>query len=240
MRLLLITVAFACLLPTLAFAQDVSDDERAATHFRVAEQFFADENFESALTEFETAYALSPRPELLYNIGLCHDRLGQWSQARDTYQRFVDLAPADQHAEAATARLARARERAAAAEEESAETGSDAPSGQGSAIAGWGLLGLGAASGVVALATGLAAHGIHGDLEDSCGEARVCAADQQADIDKGQRLARTSTTMMFIGIAGAAAGVLVLVLGGGGDEDSVAASVAPVPGGAYASAALRF
>lgn len=252
MRLLLCAMLFSLLAANVR-AQGLSDDERAATHFRVAQEFFEREAFEEALVEFQRAFALSDRPQLLFNIGLSHDRLGQWAEARDNYERFLERAPNDVQAEHATRRLARARQRAARAQpggetdttpEESISNAEpeervsepDASSG----ALGWALLGTGAAAGITSLVTGLVANSIHQDLEASCGESRTCSPDQQSDIDRGQRLARTSTAMMFIGIAGVTAGVIALVLHRPIQDDPVQATISPVQGGAFVSTSVSF
>lgn len=231
-----------------------TSDERAETHFRVAQEYYEAERFEDALSEFEEAYRLSPRPALLYNIGLAHERLGHWAQARDTYERFIDEAPDDAHVAAAQERLERSSRRAEAAERDGPDehdvddgdptqaSEDDAPT-PARVWVGRILVEVGLASGIVSLATGIRAHRIHNDLEDTC-PTGICSPDLGSRINKGQRLARTSTALTFVAAAAGIAGLVVL-LTGGGDEDEEASeapqlSIAPTQGGAYASGSISF
>jgi hypothetical protein len=110
----------------------------------------------------------------------------------------------------------------------------------GPGLAPWIVLGASGALGVVALGTGLAAHGLHGDLEEDCPDG-VCPADRAGSIDKGQALARASTALTFIAIAGAATGVVLFFVGGEADEeDRASLDVSPLRGGGYVQGRLRF
>lgn len=114
------------------------------------------------------------------------------------------------------------------------------PSDSGPGATPWVVLGASAAVGVVALGTGLAAHGIHGDLEDDC-PGGVCAADRAGDVDKGQALARTSTALTFVALAGAVTGVVLFFVGGDeSDDDGPAVAVAPTRGGGYVESRWSF
>ena len=104
-RLALLTLALAALLgswPGAARAQ--AEDDEAAPQLSAEEQEareafvgaraqFDAGNYAAALPAFERAYALSGRAELIYNIALCHDRLGHEQDALDQYQRFLDEVP---------------------------------------------------------------------------------------------------------------------------------------------------
>jgi len=49
---------------------------------------------ENAKATYEDGLKASPNnPQLLYNLGLTYEELGDWSKARDYYQRAVDLKP---------------------------------------------------------------------------------------------------------------------------------------------------
>ncbi|MAQ13544.1 MAG: hypothetical protein CMN30_01915 [Sandaracinus sp.] len=233
--------------PGIAFAQGASDsDQRAQLHYQAAVSYFEEESFEQALVEFRSAHRLSQRPELLYNIGLTLERLGRWDEAAEAHQAFLDAVPGHPDADEARARLERSRSRA----EEMSDDEGQAPSelvedpgpaeAEGSSVVPWVVLGASGAVGVAALAIGLRAHAIHGDLEDDC-PAGVCAADRQDDIDRGQALARTSTALTFVAAAGAITGVVLLLVGGGPDEDErVALEVAPTRGGGYVQGRVTF
>lgn len=228
----------------VAQEDEPTDDERAAMHFHAAQSYFDDENFEQALVEFQAARELSERPELIYNVGLTLERLGRWGEAAEAHRQFLAAAPDHPDAGEAERRMTRAEERA----ERERETGElvapgddddqqDAPSTGPGALP-WAVLGASAALGVAALGTGLAAHGIHGELEDDC-PGGVCSADRAGDIDRGRALGRASTALSFIALAGAVTGVILFFVGGD-DDDDLALDVAPTRGGGYVQGRLTF
>jgi tetratricopeptide (TPR) repeat protein len=45
--------------------------------------------FDEALTELQAAYAIEPKPELLFAIGQVYTKLGRCSEAGDAYKRFL-------------------------------------------------------------------------------------------------------------------------------------------------------
>ena len=52
---------------------------------------YKEEDFEAAIDDFEAAYAMDPRPELVYNIARSHERALHHAEAIAAYQRFIDL-----------------------------------------------------------------------------------------------------------------------------------------------------
>jgi hypothetical protein len=74
-----------------AHAQSESPgDERAQLHFRAASTYYNEGDYEDALREFQSAYDHSHRSELLWNLYLCHERLGHFEQALASLQSFVE------------------------------------------------------------------------------------------------------------------------------------------------------
>ena len=235
-------------------AQD-EGDERAVLHFRAGTSYYEEENFEQALEEFQAAYRLSERPEMLYNIGVTLERLGRWEEAAEAHAEFLEAVPDGPNSAEARVRLERSRERAEREAPDEEEEGAEASppaevetpaepvvEAEGSSnVIPWTVLGVSGALAVVALGTGLAAHGKHGDLEEDCPD-RVCPADRADAIDRGEALARTSTAFTFIAAAGAIAGVVLLLVGGDDDEDESRATleVAPTRGGGYVQGRLVF
>lgn len=258
----LLSVLMVLALTATAAAQDEepSADERAAMHFRAAMSYFDDENFEQALVEFRSAHELSGRPEMRYNIGLTLERLGRWDEAAAAHEAFLEEAPDHPDAAEARTRMDRARGRAQREQEtgervspvdgndpvrdpqplEEAEPVDESETNEGSRAAPWIVLGASAAVGVVALGTGLAAHGIHGELEDDC-PGGVCPAERAGDVDKGRALARASTALTFVALAGAVTGVILFFVGGEEERtDRVALEMAPTRGGGYVQGRLTF
>ncbi len=82
----------ATLCPMVAYAQpaDPNRDAEARNHFTAGRDAFSRGDFASAVTEFERAYALSRRAQLLYNIGTTYERLHRWDEARSALQRYLD------------------------------------------------------------------------------------------------------------------------------------------------------
>ena len=63
-----------------------------------AEQSFAQGEYAEALASYQNLFDRDPAPDYLYNIGVCHFKLGQWQQAYDSFRDLelvtddVDLA----------------------------------------------------------------------------------------------------------------------------------------------------
>ncbi len=68
-------------------------EERARTRFDEGRAAFAEGRNEDALAAFEESYALSGRPELLYNIGLVQDRLRHDRDAVASFRQFLAEVP---------------------------------------------------------------------------------------------------------------------------------------------------
>ncbi|HJL14521.1 MAG TPA: tetratricopeptide repeat protein [Sandaracinaceae bacterium LLY-WYZ-13_1] len=106
--LVLLTVAPAA-------AQDASDDEardqRARVHFQAGTNYFQVSDYENAVREYRQAFELSGRVELMYNLYLCHERLGHLAQAARWLERYLADAPNPRRRENLRARLATMRRR---------------------------------------------------------------------------------------------------------------------------------
>ncbi len=185
-------------------------------------------NFEAAVAGYERAYALSPDPNFLYNIGRIHEEAANLEAAVDYYGRFarepgVSLELRTQALErrkALKAILSETREEPEPTPEPTpaptvvtAPATTDAPevdrnAGEGLRITGYVLLGVGA----VALATG----GVFGglarndavDLDDSDDP------DARQDLfDSGRTRARTADAMFVTGGLLAVTGAVLLAVG---------------------------
>jgi tetratricopeptide (TPR) repeat protein len=66
----------------------VADDE-ARGLFLAGEAAFRDARWEDAIRYFRDAYRLSPRPGLLYNIGVSADRLRRDTEALEAFEHFL-------------------------------------------------------------------------------------------------------------------------------------------------------
>lgn len=69
-------------------------EEEARALFGAGVAAFDAGRFQDALWSFERAFERSGRPELLYNVGQCHDRMRQDEQAIAAFERYLELVPA--------------------------------------------------------------------------------------------------------------------------------------------------
>lgn len=83
-----------------------SATDAARSHFKTGIKLYQDQNYAGALAEFEAAYALAPRPLLLYHLGRCYQALGRDAEARTAFDRFLASGPKGGAAADARARLA--------------------------------------------------------------------------------------------------------------------------------------
>ena len=77
----------------VAEALDPARDAEAHARFEAGRIAYAAARYEDALADFEDAYALSERPELLYNIAQCHDRLRHDAEAIVALERYLAAVP---------------------------------------------------------------------------------------------------------------------------------------------------
>ena len=96
MRLATILFAVGLALTTVssvAFAQDSHAEAEARSVFEAGQVAFNAGHYSDALVYFQRSYDLSHRPELLFNIGLCHDRLRDDTAAIEAYERYLAEVP---------------------------------------------------------------------------------------------------------------------------------------------------
>jgi tetratricopeptide (TPR) repeat protein len=212
--------------PWTASADD--GDEAARVHFQSGTRYFDRGEYEAAIREFGAAFELSGRPQLLYNLYLAHERLGQTRDAAETLAAYLDQVEEVEGRERLEARLETLRRRVAKldAEEAAARAAESEPAPAPEprrggmplpALVSFGAAGAGLVTFAVAGGLALAEDG---SLADRCGAnaGRTCT---ESDLDKlGRR-----TTAADVGIAvtavGAAAGlVLYLVLRDRGEPEA--------------------
>ena len=76
-----------------AAAQDATAEAEARSVFDAGQVAFTDARYDDALVYFKRSYRLSHRPALLFNIGLCHDRLRDDQSAIEAYERYLAEVP---------------------------------------------------------------------------------------------------------------------------------------------------
>lgn len=234
---------------TRAQDREGSDDTRARLHFEAGRSHVEIGDYESALGEFQSAYRLSGRKALLYNIGLAHERLGQLSEAVAAYREFVDSGAAGAQESAVRLRIQTLERRLATERpDETPEQGdvevsagpetspSAAPKKQRRGL----RIGSIAAFSVAGVALVLGStFGILTLNEDAklggCKETRTCTDDELSSL----RTYRVLTDVSFaVSLASAATGLTLWLLSrrGSSDEVSPAAplSIAPFIGPGHA------
>jgi len=80
--------------PHRAGAAPTPETERQARRsFQSAEAHFKTGLFAEALAEYQAGYDILPLPGFLINIAQCQRRMGDLTQARATYRKFIMVAP---------------------------------------------------------------------------------------------------------------------------------------------------
>ena len=65
----------------------------AGTFETVGKAAYAKGDYDQALTAFEMAYAKDPQPKHLYNLGRCHERIGEIARAAEYFEAYLKAAP---------------------------------------------------------------------------------------------------------------------------------------------------
>lgn len=93
-------------------AQEATSEPSARDLFFQGSAAYRMGNYEEAVDVWQRAYALDPRPLLLYNLGQAYERLGRLTEAVDATERYLSQAdPNDPQRADAMARLSAMRER---------------------------------------------------------------------------------------------------------------------------------
>ncbi len=99
---------------TASAQQSASGDPGARELFGKGKAAYSVGNYEDAIRDWRQAYALDPKPLILFNIAQALERLGKLQEAVQSYQTYLDRAPADTDTYSeVTAKLATLRQRLA-------------------------------------------------------------------------------------------------------------------------------
>jgi tetratricopeptide (TPR) repeat protein len=101
-------------------APALAQQDAARAHYQSGAAYYARGQYDEAIREFEQSYQLSKKPEILYNLAQCNDKLGRRPRVIEFLRRYLDEKPKADDREQVTAWLrnleeAEARERDAAA-----------------------------------------------------------------------------------------------------------------------------
>ncbi len=83
-----------------------SADDAARRHFRLGQAHYENGEFAEAATEFDEAYRLSQRPQLLYNIYVSYRDAGDLPHAAEALRTYLQLVPDAENGAQLRARLA--------------------------------------------------------------------------------------------------------------------------------------
>jgi tetratricopeptide (TPR) repeat protein len=204
--------------------------EAAKAHFAAGSAYYEQGNWADAAKEFKEAYRLSRRADLLYNISLCEERLGNLEGAIAALRSYLDVGPVDRAAiEARIERLEQKRREAttttrppepapAAVAVSEATTAATATVPPTSARAPrWWLPGtvvgaIGAAALVAALGTGISALRTADELEHFCVD-KICPPDQRARVSRGEALAISTDVLIGVGVAAVITSAILIGVG---------------------------
>lgn len=106
---------------SLVAAPAKAQDSAARSHFHAGSGYFETGNYEDALKSFTLAYEMSQRPQLLYNLYLTEERLGDLRSAIRYLERYLSEVEEVPNRDVLSVRLANLRRRAEADEREAAE-----------------------------------------------------------------------------------------------------------------------
>lgn len=91
LRIAIAPLALLCLVST-SHAQP-STEERAAAYKTLGKVAFGDGDFTKCAEHFQTSHDLVPNTKLLFNVGLCLEKAGDFERARVAFQSFIAMAP---------------------------------------------------------------------------------------------------------------------------------------------------
>lgn len=228
------SIRLLCSLLLWANTRLVSADETTAyEHYRHGMVLYKHGDYDAALHEFESAHALEPAGNLLYNIAQSHWRLGHHEEAIRYYQRYLEAAPDAPNRPAVEIRIENLRVQLADSDSnpplrlQLGEQGPRNPGAQATdstdwlQVAAWTTAGVAVATLAVGVGFGLAA-------DEASADASRAVRFDMADIDDGQRL--ESLQYVFLGAAAVSAttSVLLFILDGQTSADGNTATVSPL------------
>jgi len=253
------SVLCVSLLATNALADDavvcperpVDEDDRkalAGVWFSKGDELAAEGRYDEAVTAFQCSIGMVEHPDTIYNAAQAARLAGQHEVALQLLQRWLKLAPYDDMADDVVAQidelektLGRNDRPAPPSPEEERAPGTggeyiEHPDGEPRegevsvlGVAGWAVLGVGAAAAIAGgVFQGLAAK-FESEAEDTHDLDTFEDAQLKTDIYQ-----KTAIAAFVVGGLALGAGVTMIVLGGGDDDDGDSAdevAIVPAPGG---------
>jgi len=91
MRRVVIAGVLVVLAATSGYADQKLDLARA--HYKAGAAYYLRGKYRDAIREFEQSYELSRKPEILYNLAQCHDRLAEHPKVIEYLHRYLKAKP---------------------------------------------------------------------------------------------------------------------------------------------------
>jgi tetratricopeptide (TPR) repeat protein len=240
MRLLMAALTAAILAYAAPVAaQTQADEEAAKAHFLAGSAYYEQANYSDAVKEFIEAHRLSKRPDLLYNISVCYERLGRWDDAIASLQQYLTERPDAPDRAVIESRVAnyqtrRDQEKARATvtpppQPPPPQVVAPAPRRH---VASWIVGGIGAGLLLAALGTGVTAHLTYNDLFMKCG-GTVCSTDQtlRDEASFGRALTISTDVLLAVGGATLLTGVILFIVEARKKPPAAHAWISQSPGG---------
>jgi len=198
-----------------------ANTELARRHYELGEQLYKTSSYPEALVEFQKAYKLAPRTELLFNIARCHEVMAQLKQAIDAYERYLEEKPGADNADLVRSRVANLRRQLEAQPSKQPQKSkakgkapppppppkpAEKPS-RWKRTAGWITLGVS----VAALATGIAFGAMAAKKADEYTPATKLYNELQEIDRQGKRYNKVAIATLVVGGVAAAAGAGLVV-----------------------------
>jgi tetratricopeptide (TPR) repeat protein len=241
----LFALLFLCglgVVATPAAAQTTSSTEALDTEahalFEAGRLAYSSGRFEEALGHFRRSYELSHRPQLLYNIGQCQDRLRRDADALATFEAFVAAQPDSPQRDEVTARIEilRASAQQATTTETTAETTTETETmetteatpapvvASGSDPAPWGVLGAGSAIAIIgAILLGVG----YADIASVDGARNVPFSSVSGAYNDAPVLTGAGWGVLGVGVALAGVGLVWGLSSGSGSSDHARLRLGP-------------
>jgi len=108
-------LSLVILVASLAGVARAADEPLERAYFATGQSYFEKGRYQDALKEFSEAYRIARRPAFLFNIGVCHERLGELTEAISTFEQYLVEEPNARDRADVEARLGLLRERQRAA-----------------------------------------------------------------------------------------------------------------------------
>lgn len=224
MRLVGLFLFLSCASVAAAQESGADPDERARLAFENGRRLYDAGEFEQAEREFETAYRITGRIELLYNIYLARRDGGRLPQAAEALREFVErreLGPDSPEARRLAALERSIAEGGTGEEEPQPESGGESAAppparsggdGGGLVIGGAVLLGVGGVAVISSIVTGAMSLSDQATLANECVD-RVCDPELEEVHARAGALAIATDVLWIGGAVLAAGGAALLVVG---------------------------